>query len=424
MVLFWRPAPRIINNPDTASFTLTFFLPPMNVPLLDLQPQLALLRPQIMEAVTRVVDSTGYILGPEVQRLEQQIATYCGTSRAVGMSSGTDALLACLMSLDIGPGDLVLTTPYTFFATMGVILRTGAAPLFVDVEPHSLNMDVIAAAEALAADHPHRRIKAILPVHLFGQCADMQAITQLAREYTIPVIEDAAQAIGAEFPFVEENGQVRWQRAGSMGLAGCFSFFPSKNLGGIGDGGMVTTQDADFAEILVSNRNHGAVERYFHLRVGGNFRLDPIQAAVLSVKLPHLETWHAARRRNAEVYCRLFGESGLAEDPVQLPKAIHAQAQGAHQHNYHIYNQFVIQVPKRDELIHFLQKHNIGCAIYYPLCLHQQKCLTDPQYGQQHFPVAERAAATSLALPIFPELSDDQLLYVVSTIKDFYAGKK
>jgi len=394
----------------------------MNVPLLDLKPQLTRLRPQIIEAVTRVIDSTGYILGREVTVFEEKIAGYCDAAFGVGVSSGTDALLVALMSLDIGPGDLVLTTPYTFFATMGTVLRTGAQPVFVDVEPDSFNIDPQAVAEALEADRKTgSRIKAILPVHLYGQCADMQRIMALSQEYGIPVIEDAAQAIGAEFPF-EQNGRITWKRAGSMGLCGCFSFFPSKNLGGIGDGGMVTTSDISFAEILRSNRNHGAEPKYYHSRVGGNFRLDPIQAAVLAIKFDYLEEWHAARRQNAAHYRQLFIDTGLVEAPVILPRAIYAEVDGAERHNHHIYNQFVILVPRRDELRQFLQEQSIGCEIYYPLCLHQQECLKSETYRHQSFPVSEKAAATSLALPIYPELSYDQLAYVVAMIQRFYQG--
>lgn len=394
----------------------------MNVPLLDLKPQLAALRPQIVEAVTRVIDSTGYILGPEVTALEKKIASYCGTDYGIGVSSGTDALLAALMSLEIGPGDVVLTTPYTFFATMGTILRVGAQPQFVDIEPNSFNIDPNAIAEALAADRASGcRIKAIMPVHLYGQCADMQRIMALAEKYEIPVIEDAAQAIGAEYPD-DKDGVVTWKKAGAMGLCGCFSFFPSKNLGGIGDGGMITTSNGEYADIVRSNRNHGAEPKYYHSRVGGNFRLDPVQAVVLSIKLDHLETWHADRRRNAALYRQFFHEAGLIDDPVKLPQAVYAAVDGADQHNHHIYNQFVILVPERDALRQYLQDHSIGSEIYYPLCLHQQECLKSDTYGKLSFPVAEYAAAHSLALPIFPELSPDQLAYVVATIKQFYRG--
>lgn len=391
----------------------------MNVPLLDLRPQLAALRPQIMEAVTRVVDSTGYILGREVTELEEKIARYCGSDYGVGVSSGTDALLAALMSLEIGPGDVVMTTPYSFFATMGTILRVGAQPLFVDIEPDSFNIDPDLMTEALAADRAAgNRIKAIIPVHLYGQCANMQRIMTLASEYGVPVIEDAAQAIGAEYPF-EENGSITWRRAGSMGLCGCFSFFPSKNLGGIGDGGMITTSDRHFAEILRSNRNHGAEPKYYHSRVGGNFRLDPIQAAVLAVKLDYLESWHAARRLNGNHYRQLFRDAGLVDNPVSLPKAVSAGIDGADHHNHHIYNQFVLMVPDRDRLRQFLLDNSVGCEIYYPLCLHQQECL-GAEANRLSFPIAEHAAAHSLALPIFPELTYEQLVYVVETIARFY----
>lgn len=396
----------------------------MNVPLLDLKPQFAALRPQIVAAVTRVLDSTGYILGPEVATLEKKIASYCGTEYAIGVSSGTDALLAALMSLEIGPGDVVLTTPYTFFATMGTILRVGAQPQFVDIEPDSLNIDPEAIAQALTTDRASScRIKAIMPVHLYGQCADMQRIMALAGEYGIPVIEDAAQAIGAEYPYLHD-GVTTWKRAGAMGLCGCFSFFPSKNLGGIGDGGMITTSDACFADILYSNRNHGAEPKYYHARVGGNFRLDPIQAAVLSIKLEYLEAWHTDRRRNAALYRQFFQEAGLVNDPVKLPQAMYAAIDGADQHNHHVYNQFVIRVPERDALRTYLHEHSIGSEVYYPLCLHQQKCLKPEAYSTLSstlsFPVAEHAAAHSLALPIFPELLPEQIFFVVEKIRQFY----
>jgi dTDP-4-amino-4,6-dideoxygalactose transaminase len=392
----------------------------MNVPLLDLKLQLAPLRSQIVEAVTRVIDSTSYILGQEVINLEEKIARYSGTTHGVGVSSGTDALLNALMSLEIGPGDLVLTTPYTFFATMGTVLRVGAKPLFVDVAPGSLNIDPARVGEALHKDRQgENRIKAIIPVHLYGQCADMQQLTALSREYGVPIIEDAAQAIGAEFPF-EENGDIAWKQAGSMGLCGCFSFFPSKNLGGIGDGGMITTSDDHFAAILRSNRNHGAEPKYYHSRVGGNFRLDPVQAVVLAIKLGHLEHWHSGRRENASIYRRLFHEAELIDNPVTLPTAVYEKKAGAGEHNYHIYNQFVVHVPRRDELRQFLQEKSIGCEIYYPLCLHQQECLHSDAYASQSFPVAEQAAADSLALPIYPELTPEQLEYVVAMIKQFY----
>ena len=393
----------------------------MNVPLLDLKPQLEVLRAEILNAVTDVIDSTGYILGPVVERFENEVAEYTGSKYGVGVSSGTDALLAALMSLDIGEGDRVLTTPYTFFATMGTILRTGATPVFVDIEKDSFNIDPNLAAEALQeAAGSTNPIKAILPVHLYGQCADMQPLLALSKQYSIPIIEDAAQAIGAEYP-LQENGTIEWRRAGSMGIAGCFSFFPSKNLGGIGDGGMVTTSDNEYAAILRFNRNHGAEPKYYHSRVGGNFRLDAIQAAVLSVKLKHLEKWHQARRNNAASYSSLFADAGLVDEPVKLPETVYSNCVDHEQHNHHIYNQFVIRVPQRDALREHLSTHSIGSEIYYPLCLHQQECVAGtPGITKQHFPIAEQAAMTSLALPIYPELTEEQLEYVVHTIKTFY----
>ena len=394
----------------------------MKVPLLDLQPQLEQLRPRMLAALTRVLDSTGYILGPEVSAFEERIAAYCGTSFGVGLSSGTDALLAALMSLNVGRDDLVLTTPYSFCATMGVVLRLGAWPVFVDIDPDSFNMDAAQAEAMLAADRKNgKKIKAILPVHLYGQCADMQRFAALSAEYGIPVIEDAAQAIGAEYPFVRADGSVQWQRAGSLGLCGCFSFFPSKNLGGIGDGGMLTTSDSDFAGIVRSIRNHGAEPKYFHQRVGGNFRLDAVQAAVLAVKLDHLDQWHQARAENAAKYRQFFAEAGLVNNPVELPMEVYAGIAGAAEHRHHIYNQFIIRSPRRDELRQYLQDKQIGCEIYYPLCLHQQECLPAQVSRNQHFRVAEQAAATSLALPIYPDLTVEQIAYVVETIKDFYS---
>ena len=393
----------------------------MNVPLLDLQPQMSRFRDEIITAMSDVVDSTRYILGPRVTQLEQEIADYSGVEAAVGVSSGTDALLVSLMALGIGQGDLVLTTPYTFFATMGSIIRVGAMPVFVDVDEQSLNIDPGQMEEVLLADsRGDNRIKAIMPVHLYGQCADMTRIMSLATQYEIPVIEDAAQAIGAEYPLVAADGVVQWKRAGSMGIAGCFSFFPSKNLGSIGDGGMVTSHDADFADRLRCFRNHGAAPKYYHAHIGGNFRLDPIQACVLSIKLPHLEQWHQQRRDNAALYYELFQQAGLVDDPVILPKAVYGSLNDSGSHNYHIYNQFNIRVPRRDELRDYLQRQSIGCEVYYPVCLHKQQCIAEHGYGDYSFPVAEQAAMDSLALPIYPELSDEQQAYVVDNISGFY----
>lgn len=391
----------------------------MNIPLLDLGSQLKPLRNEIIEAVTNVVDSTQYIMGPEVLGLEEEVASYCGVKAAVGVSSGTDALLVSLMALGIGPGDRVLTTPFSFFATMGVVIRLGAEPVFADIDPVSYNIDPVRMA-AILEDDQGKTIKAVIPVHLYGQCADMNPVVQIAERFGVPIIEDAAQAIGAEYPV----GHGSWQRSGSMGLAGCFSFFPSKNLGGIGDGGMVVSNDEQFAEKVRMLRNHGANPKYYHAEIGGNFRLDPIQAAVLRIKLKHLETWHAARRKNAKYYNALFAEKTplLENGSVKIPTAVYENAaKGNESHrNYHIYNQYVIEVEKRDELVTHLRKQNIGCEIYYPLCLHDQECIKGKidTHPMEH---AEHAAGKTLALPIYPELTTTMQDYVVQQISSFFA---
>jgi dTDP-4-amino-4,6-dideoxygalactose transaminase len=393
----------------------------MKVPLLDLKAQLGEIRNEILTAVTKVIDSTRYIQGPEVEGLEQTIASYCGTDFGIGVSSGTDALLISLMSLGIGQGDLVITTPYSFFATMGVILRVGAKPVFADIDPITYNIDPTAIQEILETDKA-KKIKAILPVHLYGQCADMQSILGIAEKYDLPVVEDAAQAIGAEYPFHDTTGP-KWLRAGAMGFAGCFSFFPSKNLGGIGDGGMVVTKDSSFARKLNLMRNHGAYPKYFHSLVGGNFRLDPIQATVLRIKFKYLEEWHQARRKNASVYNRLFSESGLLrEEQISIPHAVYQDLQDSDslgEHNFHIFNQYILRVTRRDQLKEWLLQHDIGCEIYYPLALHQQKCLED-DFASVEFPHAENAAAETIAIPIYPELTIEMQEYVVQTIVDFF----
>lgn len=373
----------------------------MHVPLLDLKAQLDTIRDELKAAVDEVIESTRYILGPQVEALESAIADYCGLRRAVGVTSGTDALLVALMALDVGPGDLVITTPYSFFATAGVVARLRATPVFVDIDPRTFNLDPRALAawfDRHASDAP--RVKAILPVHLFGQCADMDPILQLARRHEIPVIEDAAQAIGARYP-----SKLGERRAGSMGLMGCFSFFPSKNLGGIGDGGMVVTDDSELADKLARLRNHGAQPKYYHSLVGGNFRLDPIQAAVLRVKLRHLERWHAARREHAARYDRL-----LAGGAIVTPHVAYTREQ-------HIYNQYVIRVPRgRDDLKAHLAKRDIGTEIYYPVPFHEQACFAYLGFKRGDFPHSEAAARESLALPIYPELSPEMQEYVASEI--------
>lgn len=390
----------------------------MNVPLLDLQAQFAKLEAELTEAVTGVLRSTRYIHGPEVLGLEAEVAAYCGTGYGVGVSSGTDALLVALMGVDLQPGDEVLMTPYSFFATMGVVLRLGARPVFADIDPVSYNIDPDKMQEVLAADKD-RKIKAIIPVHLYGQCADMTRILTLAAEYEIPVIEDAAQAIGAQYP-AYEGGEIVWKRAGSMGLAGCFSFFPSKNLGGIGDGGMLTCQDEAFAKKIELLRNHGAHPKYYHSMVGGNFRLDAIQAAALRIKLRYLDDWHHARRENADLYNTLFADKGLAGNGIiALPKAMYSEQESAAPGLGHIYNQYILRVERRDELVSWLQKNGVGCEIYYPVPLHKQECLGS-EARTWSMPEAEKAAAETIALPIYPELTDEMQAYVAETIADFY----
>ena len=405
----------------------------MKVPLLDLKQQLNYLRNEILEAVTRVIDSTTYIQGPEVSLLEEEVAAYCGVENGVGVSSGTDALLVSLMALGIGPGDQVLTTPYSFFATMGVVLRLGATPVFADIDPVSFNIDPTAMAEILSHDR-ERKIKALLPVHLYGQCADMVAIMKLARQYNLPVIEDAAQAIGAECPMDGDSGgevNVQWKKAGAIGLAGCFSFFPSKNLGGMGDGGMVVTSDSAYADKVRILLNHGASPKYYHGQVGGNFRLDPIQAAVLRIKLTYLDQWHRARRENAGRYNTLFAETDLVQNEfLVLPHAVYQAKKEAAAaviersmngggENFHIYNQYVLRVSRRDALMNWLRSQDIGCEVYYPVALHQQKCL-GADFPVLSFPQAEKAASETLALPIYPELTADMQKYVVEKIVEFY----
>ncbi|MBU1872976.1 DegT/DnrJ/EryC1/StrS family aminotransferase [bacterium] len=377
----------------------------MKVPLLDLKAQLDTIREDVKEVVNEVLESTRYIMGSKVTELEEQIAAYCGARYGIGVSSGTDALLIALMALDLQPGDLVLTTPYSFFATAGVVSRLNAIPVFVDIDPGTYNIDPGQIAQWFA-DNPDKieRVKAIIPVHLYGQCADMDPILELAETYNIPVIEDAAQAIGAGYP--SKNGL---KRAGSMGSMGCFSFFPSKNLGGIGDGGMVTTNDAALAEKLVKLRNHGSHPKYYHALIGGNFRLDPIQAAVLSVKLKHLDAWHAGRQANAAYYDAHLNVPGLTKPMV------------AYQRDYHIYNQYILSVPeRRDALVEYLHARDIGCEVYYPVPFHQQECFQYLGYKTGDFPHSEFAAEHTIALPIYPELTDMMQQYVIEKIQEFY----
>lgn len=394
----------------------------MRVPLLDLKGQLKPLRAEMLAGITELIDSTAYILGERVETLEAGVAEYCGVRHGIGVSSGTDALLAALMALKVGPGDFVLTTPYTFIATIGSILRLGARPLFADIDPLSYNISPESMREVLSNKRWQGRIKAVMPVHLYGQCADMTAITALARQYEIPIVEDAAQAIGAVCPLTVD-GRTVWRRAGSMGQAGCFSFFPSKNLGGIGDGGMITVDDDELAALIRVIRVHGGGANYFHAVLGGNFRMDPIQAVALNVKLPHLPDWHRARRRNAALYCELLAECGLSADEITPPAAVYAEAaalDGEAAADYHVYNQFVIRCRRRNELKDYLQAHEVGCAVYYPIPMHKQGCVADMGLSHLRMPVAERSAAETLALPVYPELSRDMIHFVVENIYNFY----
>ncbi len=372
----------------------------ITVPLLDLKAQYAPIKSEILEAVEAVFESQWFILGPKVKQCENEIAAYCGCGHAVGVSSGTDALLIALMAEGIGPGDEVITTPYTFFATAGCVARLGATPVFVDVRPDTLNIDPSAIEARIT-----KRTKAIVPVHLFGQCADMDPIMAIAERHGFPVIEDAAQAIGAEY---------KGRRAGSMAKYGCFSFFPSKNLGAGGDGGMVVMSDEDVARRVAVLRSHGSAPKYYHSLLGGNFRLDAMQAAVVSVKLPHLDDWTAGRQSNANRYRRMLSEKGLVEKGLlQLPTEAPERR--------HIYNQFVIRAARRDELRDYLKQRNIGTEVYYPVCLHRQECFANLGHGEGDFPVSEAAARETLALPIYPELSDEQAGHVVDSIASFYA---
>jgi dTDP-4-amino-4,6-dideoxygalactose transaminase len=367
--------------------------PLMNVPLLDLKLQYESIREDVNRAIREVVESQHLILGPKVEECEQAIAAYSQCSYGVGVSSGSDALLACLMAENIGPGDEVITTPYTFFATVGAITRLGATPVFIDIEPDSYNIDVAQIAAKIT-----KKTRAIIPIHLFGQMADMSPIMGLAAKHNFTVIEDAAQAIGSEY---------RGRRAGSIGHYGCFSFYPSKNLGAFGDAGMVVTNDAARAEKLRILRNHGSSPKYYHHVVGGNFRLDAIQAAVVSAKLPHLDSWTAARQRNARRYDQMFR---AADVDVTLPVV----GQGRH-----IFNQYVIRSSSRDHLQAFLKERGVGTEIYYPVPMHLQECFAFLNIRAGSMPESERAAKESLALPIFPELTDEQARYVVDCIGEY-----
>jgi dTDP-4-amino-4,6-dideoxygalactose transaminase len=378
----------------------------VNVPLLDLKAHHQPLRKELLAALEQVLDKNNFILGNEVAELEQKIAVYCQARFGIGVSSGTDALLAVLMAMDIQAGDEVITTPLSFFATVGAIVRLGARPVFVDIDPVSYNLDHTRFEAAITP-----RTRAVIPVHLYGQCAEMSPILEIAARHGLSVVEDAAQAIGSEYRDK--------RRAGSMGIAGCLSFFPSKNLGGLGDGGMVVTNDESLAERLRILRVQGGKPKYFHRVVGGNFRLDTLQAAVLNVKLRYLDRWTALRQEHAALYEQLFIDTGLVETKaLGLPKAIYKDTGIAH---YHIYNQFVIDVPRRDELQAHLKSKGIGTEVYYPVPLHRQECLASLGYKEGDFPQAERACRQLLALPVYPELHKDQLRYIVQSVEEWSA---
>ena len=369
----------------------------MNVPLLDLKAQFLGIKKEVMDVVETVCEEQGFVLGPRVVELEQALASYVGASYAVGVASGSDALLLSLMAVGVGQGDEVITVPFTFFATAGAVSRLGAKPVFVDIRPDTFNLDPMQIEAKITA-----KTKAIIPVHVFGQCAEMGAINEIAKRKKLAVIEDACQAIGAM-----QHGV----RAGVLGDTGCFSFFPSKNLGGFGDGGLVTMNDAKLHDALAMLRVHGSRVRYVHEQIGINSRLDALQAAILRVKLNHLDRWTEGRRRNAARYERLFTEARLL-DRVTLP----ATQAG----NYHVFNQYTIRAQRRDELKNFLKAQGVGTEIYYPIPMHLQDCYRFLGHKKGDFPVSEQAAAEALSLPIYAELTDAQLDYVVESIKAFY----
>jgi dTDP-4-amino-4,6-dideoxygalactose transaminase len=368
----------------------------MKVPLLDLRAQYQMIRGEVMGAVERVFEGQSFILGAEVEQFEQAAAEYCRAKHAIGCASGSDALLLALMALGIGPGDEVIAPSFTFFATGGAVARLGARPVYVDISLADFNLDPELLARAITP-----RTKAMIPVHLFGQCAEMDAILEVARRHRLPVIEDAAQAIGAEY---------RGRRAGTMGAIGCFSFYPTKNLGGAGDGGLLTTDDDELAQRLRLLRVHGGERKYYHHVIGINSRLDALQAAVLNVKLKHLDEWTEGRRRHAARYQALFAEAGLEEiiTPVARPD------------RRHIYHQYTIRGAQRDELMAHLKRAGIGTEIYYPLPLHLQECFASLGYRAGDLPHSEKAARECLSLPIYPELTAEMQSYVVEKVVEFY----
>ena len=369
----------------------------MNVPLLDLKVQFQSLRKEVIAEIQAVCEEQGFILGPRLVAFEESIARYIGSRYAIGCASGSDALLLSLMAMGVKAGDEVITIPFTFFATASTVSRLGAKPVFIDIQPDTFNIDPKLVEQAMTP-----RTKAIIPVHLFGQCADMTAINEIAKRKRVGVIEDACQAIGAA-----QDGK----RAGVLGDTGCFSFFPSKNLGGFGDGGLITTNDKALADSLAMLRVHGSQVRYLHEAIGINSRLDALQAAVLQVKLKYLDQWNEGRRRNAERYQQLFAQTKHV-DRVVLPPTTPG--------NFHVYNQFTVRAPKRDALRAFLKEKGVGTEVYYPLPMHLQNCYRDLGHQKGSFPVSEQAAEEVMSIPIYAELTESQQSYVVEMIAEFY----
>ena len=365
----------------------------MRIPILDLKAQYAAIKDEVTHAISEVCEKQAFALGPAVAEFEKNVAAYCNSKHAIGVSSGTDALLVSLMALDVKPGDEVITTPFSFFATAGCIVRVGARPVFVDVDPDFYNIDPVGIEEKLT-----EKTRAIIPVHLFGQLAGMKAITEIASQHNLAVIEDAAQAIGAS-----RDGM----QAGNFGNCGCFSFYPTKNLGGFGDGGLVTTNSDSLADDIRTLRDHGQKPRYFYKVIGGNFRLDGIQGAVLNVKLKYLDDWNEKRRQNAALYDRLFAGSSVRTPAIDSG-------------NVSIYHQYTVTVPERDELQKYLADNDIGSAVFYPKPLHLQNCFKELGYKQGDMPVAERLCNEVLSLPVYPELLPDEIEYVARTVLKYY----
>jgi dTDP-4-amino-4,6-dideoxygalactose transaminase len=388
----------------------------MNIPLLDLKAQYRNIQEEINQKIQEVLTSQRFVLGPEVEALETEIADYCGVKYAVGVSSGSDALLVSLMALEIGEGDEVVTTPFTFFATAGAIARLKAKPIFCDIERKSCNLSPDKLKELFGKQSKEKdltKIKAVVPVHLYGQVADMDPIMDLSREYGFIVVEDAAQAIGAEYP-----SRIGVKTACSIGDIGILSFFPSKNLGAYGDGGMVLTNNEVLAAKLKVLRMHGSRDKYFYEILGGNFRLDALQAGILRVKLSYLDTWKEARKAKAQYFDKAFKESGfLVDGCIQIPEPLYKNSAVT---SYHAYHQYVVRAQKRDSLRNFLKEKGVGTSIYYPLPLHMQKCFSHLGYQKGDFPESELAAQEVLALPIYPELTSDQQDYIVASIGLFY----